>query len=292
MLAGSISGAARLLNVSQPGISRMLAHIELQMGVRLFERSRGGLKATPEATALYREVEQVYRGVSRIEACAQGLKSGEGLSLRILASASTAHEVVPRAIAALATQFPEARIYFEAQLAKEMTAQLSRQDADIAISTIDIGTPLLHAEEIGHWSLVGVFPHGHPLEELRVLSLRAVMPYPLITFSSDTPQGQFVRRWCTDNNLPVRSRLEVRSGHAACALAASDAGIAIVDNLTAHAWLAQGLRMRPIDNGPRFRIYAVRPAHSASSRLAIAFIHLVRAQLNGMTSAAARPGVM
>lgn len=282
MLAGSVSGAARLLHVSQPGISRMLAHIELQLGVRLFERSRGGLRPTPEAGALYREVEQVYRGVSRIEVCAQGLKMGAGLSLRILASPSTAHEVVPRAVASVATQFPDARIYLETQLAKDMTAQLTRQDADIAISTIDIGTPVLHAEEVGAWSLVCVFPQGHPLERRRILTLHDIVPYPLITFSSDTPQGQFINHWCAENAVSLHSRLEVRSGHAACALAASGAGISIVDNLTARAWLLNGLRMKPVCNGPRFNIHAVRHAGVAPAVLTTAFVRAVRAGLKGI----------
>ena len=54
MQAGSITGAAHLLHVSQPGVSRMLAHIELQLGLALFERTRGKLRPTPEAQALYR----------------------------------------------------------------------------------------------------------------------------------------------------------------------------------------------------------------------------------------------
>ena len=67
MLAGSVTDAARLLHVSQPGVSRMLGHIEVQLGVRLFERGRGKLRPTPEAQALYAEVEHVYRGVQRID---------------------------------------------------------------------------------------------------------------------------------------------------------------------------------------------------------------------------------
>ena len=53
MQTGSTVEAARLLHVSQPGISRMLAHIELQLGLTLFERRKGKLLPTPQADALY-----------------------------------------------------------------------------------------------------------------------------------------------------------------------------------------------------------------------------------------------
>ncbi len=54
--AGSVSGAAQLLHVSQPAVSKVLQHAEQQLGFPLFLRVRGKLLATPEALELEREV--------------------------------------------------------------------------------------------------------------------------------------------------------------------------------------------------------------------------------------------
>jgi len=43
MLTGSVSAAARLINVTQPAVSRILAHAELQLGFPLFHRLKGRL---------------------------------------------------------------------------------------------------------------------------------------------------------------------------------------------------------------------------------------------------------
>ena len=43
MLTGSVSAAARLINVTQPAVSRILAHAELQLGFALFHRLKGRL---------------------------------------------------------------------------------------------------------------------------------------------------------------------------------------------------------------------------------------------------------
>ena len=279
MLTGTVTGAARMLHVSQPGISRMLAHIEVQLGVRLFERGRGRLKHTQEAAILYQSVEQAYRGVARIDDCARGLKAGERITLRVLASPSTAHFIVPQAVTDLTTQFPAAHVYLETQLAKDMVAQLARQEADVAISTIDIGQPLFLSEHIGQWSLVCVFPAGHHFEARRTISPQDAIKEPLIVFSDDTPQGQFINNWCRDHHIEAQSRLEVRSGQAACALARCGAGIAIVDNLTALAWRAHGLQARPIRAGPGFKIHAVRNMHAPASELSAAFVRQVRLRL-------------
>lgn len=143
MLAGSVTDAARLLHVSQPGISRMLAHIELQLGLRLFERTKGRLLPTPEAQALYAEVSEVYGGIRRVTERAEELKSGARLSLRVLASPSTALVAVPRAVASLAKEFPAARIYLETLPTREMLSRLTSREADVAISTIPTDNALL-----------------------------------------------------------------------------------------------------------------------------------------------------
>ena len=41
MVAGSVAGAARMLNVAQPGVSRTMKHLETVLGIKLFVRKGG-----------------------------------------------------------------------------------------------------------------------------------------------------------------------------------------------------------------------------------------------------------
>ena len=58
--AGSEAAAARLLNVSQPAVSRMLRQVEAELGFELFKREHGRLSVTNEARALLPEVTKVF----------------------------------------------------------------------------------------------------------------------------------------------------------------------------------------------------------------------------------------
>ncbi|CCA90849.1 LysR family transcriptional regulator [Novosphingobium sp. PP1Y] len=57
--AGSISGAARLLNISQPSVSNTIALLESRLGTVLFERGRGGITLTEEGIALRRRADSL-----------------------------------------------------------------------------------------------------------------------------------------------------------------------------------------------------------------------------------------
>lgn len=280
MLAGSVTDAARLLHVSQPGISRMLAHIELQLGLTLFERRKGRLTPTPEALALYSEVAEVYGGIRRIGECAQELKTGARLSLRVLASPSTALVAVPRAVACLASQFPAARLFIETLPAREMVSRLISREADVAISTLPIDNPLLASRAVGQWRLACVFPKGHSLGRKRSLQPRDVVRERLIAFNRDTPQGRIIADWCASNKVEATSTFEVRAGQMACALAAAGAGIAIVDDLTARAYHTDQLDFRPFARSPSFGIFAVTHAGFAPSAIAHRLIELTAGALS------------
>lgn len=83
MASGSISGAARRLNVSQPNISRVLAHAEQQLGFALFDRRPSGLLPTARAQQLMPEIDQLYLHLQRIDQLAQRLRAPPPQQLRI-----------------------------------------------------------------------------------------------------------------------------------------------------------------------------------------------------------------
>jgi DNA-binding transcriptional LysR family regulator len=65
---GSVSAAARALNVSQPSVSKMLRHAESCSAFQLFQRTSGGLVPTQDAHVLFTEVSEIQ---DRVYACAR-----------------------------------------------------------------------------------------------------------------------------------------------------------------------------------------------------------------------------
>jgi DNA-binding transcriptional LysR family regulator len=274
MVTGSITGAAEMLHVSQPGISRLISHLELRLGLSLFERRKGRLLATPEARALHQEIERVYHGVKRVQETAAELKSGARTVVRILASPSSGLDFVPRAIATLTATFPAARVSLEVLPAREMLKLLLSDGADVAISSVALDHPSLQARTIGKWHMVCVFPKGHPLEAKAKLDLKEALRHPLVSFKPDTPQGRVIDDWFEKLGVERNISIEVMSGQSACALVMSGAGVAFVDDLTVRSWPGGGLGFRAVPRGPSFGIYAVVSRNHAQSELTRQFCEL------------------
>jgi DNA-binding transcriptional LysR family regulator len=250
MKAGSFTGAAEILHVSQPGISRMVRHVEEAIGVRLFERRKGHIRATPEAMVLGAEIERCYRGVQAVQDCASGLRFGTGTMLRVVTSPNTGLQLVPAAVATLAAQNGGAGFSLEVyQRAAQMIDGLVSEQVDIAISALGLEHPLVENRFIGCWHMCCVFPADHPLAECPGISPQDVERFPLVMFERGTLQRRLTDEWFGRGKaLPTKS-IEVHSGQVACALVANGAGIAFVDNITAadsHPGVLQYRRMADI----------------------------------------------
>lgn len=65
--AGSITKAAAQLYITQPGLSKTIAKLEVEFGRSLFERTSRGVNPTPYARALYAKVDKLWALLEAIE---------------------------------------------------------------------------------------------------------------------------------------------------------------------------------------------------------------------------------
>lgn len=281
MQTGSFTGAAAALHISQPGVSRAARHLELQLGVSLFERSQGRIRPTAEALALQAEIDRSYRGVQSIQEFARSLKLGSYGVLRVACSPNAGAEVVPRAVAAFLDAHAGASVSLEVlPRAQQMVDALLSQQVDIGISSVPLEHPLLASEPVGVWQMVCLFPQQHRYAARKTgVTAADLAGEPLVAFHGDTLQGRTMAEWLKDAGDGVAPRALVRSGQTAAALVASGVGVGFVDNLTAIAAVSLGLAWRPMRDSRRFTIQAVWNTQHAPSQQVRRLVDLVRAQL-------------
>lgn len=96
---GSMTRAAKMMGMSQPGLSQLLAGFEAAIGGRLFDRRAGHLDLTELGSAILSRAEQVLRSVQELEDVLPGTPgAGPRRSLRISGAGSVMRTLLPKAI--------------------------------------------------------------------------------------------------------------------------------------------------------------------------------------------------
>ena len=107
VLAGTVKGAADLLAVSAPGISRVMKHTEGQLGIRLFSRAHGRFVPTTEAQGIFAQINDVFARVENLQYAIAALKRGASSVFSFASVPSIAQHILPPAVRRLRASFPE-----------------------------------------------------------------------------------------------------------------------------------------------------------------------------------------
>jgi molybdate transport repressor ModE-like protein len=277
MANGSLSGAARELGVSQPGLSPVIKRLEDVAGVRLFERLPGGrLTATPEARRVLAEVERIYGQLDQITDNIAAISRGERGVFRIGLSASVAHRLAPRALALLAVRYPKTRFFCDNVTRDRIVDYLCFGPGECVASMMAIDHPALHSETVATATLVCVVPKRHRLAASSVMRMDRFAADDLIAFEQDTPHGRAIAELFARHQKPYDPRFLVRSTETALSLVGEGAGIAIVDQFSTIGIAPLGLAAIAIEDSPVIPTFVHWPNARPPSVLTHAFVATLR----------------
>ena len=173
---GSLSGAARALDIAQPTVRRRIEDLERAHGVVLFTRSPAGLLPTEIALELAAHVEAMSRAAQSFTRAASAEAGSAAGTVRITASEVVGVEVLPPILAQLRAHHPG--LIIELGLNNRSENLLDRE-ADIAVRMVRPLQDALVAKRIGdirvglHAHRKYLDAHGWPesLEEVKRLGL-------------------------------------------------------------------------------------------------------------------------
>lgn len=238
MLTGSVSAAARLINITQPAVSRTLQHAEIQLGFALFQRVKGRLVPTQEAQALYPHIERLFTQLDEVQRLAASLRAGaEAGELRILTVLALSYEVLPRALQAFRRHHPGVAVTVESLHSPQIMAALLRQEADVGFAFSPSVHPALTQESLATSRMVCVAPRGllpRALVRNGTVALHDLVKLPVVGLDARDPVGTSLSQACRQAGVGFQQAVvTVQTYHAALAMAHHGLGVALVDGCTA-----------------------------------------------------------
>lgn len=146
--AGSFSGAARGLGLSQPTLSRQVAALEADLGVTLFERLGHRLQLTETGLELLGHVRAMAEGAERVLLTAGGRSEAVEGRVTITAVDLVAMHVLPPALHRLRRLAPGIEVEI---LASNALQDLRRREADISVRHVRPTEAELIGRSFGEW---------------------------------------------------------------------------------------------------------------------------------------------
>ena len=137
---GTIVGAAKVLHVTQPTLSRQLQELEEELGQQLFLRSNRSITLTPEGHFLRKRAEEILEIVNRTEADFCSMGENIAGSVHIGGGESRAMRLIADTIRELRDDYPDVRYNLYSGNAEDVMERLDKGilDFGILIQPVDI----------------------------------------------------------------------------------------------------------------------------------------------------------
>ncbi len=245
MRAGTVTGAARMLNISQPALSQILIHTEDDLGFLLFNREKGRLHPTPEAVELFPEAERLFAGLEGIRRKTADLRLGRAGLVRLAASTPPAMALVPRALAEFRERHPDVLLRSHVAPLQAMVAMLRAGDVALALALDDRLPPDIEVENLGQTGLCCLLPEGHGLAAQPEISFADLDGETVISYRSDTRPHEELTLAARGHGMGFMPEIEIDTSISAVGFVQAGLGIAVVDDLLPWQQFA-GVEVRPL----------------------------------------------
>lgn len=257
--AGGFSEAARRMDVSKAMISKQVAKLETDLGVRLLHRTTRRVNATSTGRAYFAQCQPLLAELDELDAAIHANTAEPKGELRVAAPISFAELHLMRPVSDFSHRYPEVRLNL---ILSDRFVDLVDERIDVAIRIGDLEDSSLVARKLGTTSLLACAApaylegHGEPTNPQQLADHLCVV-------DSNHPTGTRLTLRDGDNDITidVPAKVVVNSARAARELALLGAGICYLPSFAIADDIAQGRLRRLLSDhkSTPLGIYAVYP---------------------------------
>ncbi|MBT8423681.1 MAG: LysR family transcriptional regulator [Silicimonas sp.] len=241
---GTVTGAAEALGVSQPAISNLIAQLERQTKLKLFERQRGRLVPTPEAAVLFQEVDTVVRGLDHVTQAVVDLQNQKAGQLQVATSHALAFGFMPGEVARFLDGRTNLTVAFQSQYSSKIQEWVAAGLFEIGICELPLRQDGLERREFSY-EVQCVVPASSPLVDHTVLTPTLLSEEPFIVMGADHMVTSRTREAFQAEGARLRFRGHTDLFRNALNLVKQGLGVALVDPFTLLSDDGQGYVVRP-----------------------------------------------
>lgn len=256
----SFTEAAHQLNLTQSAVSHSLKALERQLGHTIFERKGRWIQPTQAGDLLLREAMEILNRMQRIRDRLDNLENWGASRLRVSASPSLCHLLLPPVLREYRQSFPRSSILIRPHRGPQSLDLLRQSEVDLILTE----TPSQATDDFKSidWftdELVAVLPPFHPLAERTRLRAVDFENSNIHLLGNDSQCDTLIRNYFNSHGLRSLEYLEVGSVETAREMVKLGQGLALLPHWVVESDVELGaLVTRPLDDHKlerQWRIY-------------------------------------
>ena len=253
--AGTVSLAAEHLHIAQPALSRQIANLESELGLKLFDRVGRRLVLTSEGEQLLSDCRGLLNHARAVGEQAQLLRRGDIGVLRVSASPHLIEGIFPDLLRHYARRYPNVQVRLVDAVGPQLFAMLERGETHLAQAVARAVDPNEHRFASYPLAPMEMLAACHPkltLGKDGAVEIGGLAAYPLLQATSDFSIRRSFDAACRLAGFTPNNVLECRAPHGLLAMAEAGHGVAIIPSaLRIHRYRVRVLRVtyrgKPLD---------------------------------------------
>lgn len=255
---GSISAAAKRLNLTQPAVSLQIRELESRLGMPLLRRA--GRQATPTSAGreLADHARDIFETTRRALTIVRRHRDGSLGRVRIGAGNAALRYFLMPVLERLRREHPAIELVVSTGNTPEIVERLERNLIDLGFTGLPVDGGLFDAAHIRDMNLVAILPE-RGVDVPPVMTPGDIEGLPLITLPQHSNLAQLTRDWLRSGGVEMRPAMEIDSLDAIRQVVAAGLGVALVPEVALCCGEpVGGLISRPLDPPLALRLGLIR----------------------------------
>ena len=190
----SLAKTARQIHVSPSSVSQRLKSLECEMGAKLYQKSKEGIRLTDAGRVLLEGASEILLQIETVKKNINSRPPARAESLVVGGTCNPSARYLPSAIAEFQKTHPHVKITFLTLEKERIEKMVQQSEVDIALVQSPTKAYGIHLEHFAVDYLV-LFAHpAHPLAKRNRLKLSAISETPLIVREGRGSTEKFLRQ--------------------------------------------------------------------------------------------------
>jgi DNA-binding transcriptional LysR family regulator len=217
--------AAESLHLTQPAISRHIADLEAELGVRLFDRNTREVVPTEAGRYLQGAVERLLDELEGVLAHVHSESERRSGKVRVAAVPTLSAGLMPRCIAACARDYPQLTVQLHDQAQTLVLDSVRHGEVDFGLAIEPADRESFDTETILHDPFVLVCRADHPFAALAEVPWKKLKGQPLVLLDQTSGSRRLIDRQLAA--LRIDAQVLQQAGHTLTAFRMVEAGLGV-----------------------------------------------------------------